>query len=64
MNYVTMIYKETMDPKKETIESIEPIELEEDEANALRFAKLYQLQLPADLKKTTTYRTYKVKVAH
>jgi hypothetical protein len=60
MSYFTLIYKEVMDDG--IIKSIEPIELDPDEQSALKFAKLYQLQLPADLKKTVNFKTHKVRV--
>jgi hypothetical protein len=52
---VSLIYKEIHSKNGELIRA-EVVEADEDEHNAVRYTKLYNLQLPADVKKLTVYK--------
>jgi len=51
---VFFIFKQVMD-KAGNVEKVELIECDTNEQNANRFAKLYGLQTPADLKQKVSY---------
>lgn len=59
--YYNLIYKETY--RAGTLYSLEPIEIDEDENNAHKFAKLYNLQLPLDQKEDVNYRVYSIDIS-
>lgn len=56
------IYKTYMDKDGE-IDKVEIIEFDENEVNAQRFAKLYNLQVPKDMKHTIGYHHYRLRVS-
>lgn len=59
---VTVIYKEILSPVTRNTSKIEVVEIEENEANAVKYAKLYSLQLPPEDKTKVVFRTVQVKV--
>ena len=59
---VNVIYKETTSPVSRNTSKIEIVEIEENEANATKYAKLYGLQLPPDDKTKVIFRTLQVRV--
>ena len=61
--YVNVIYKETITPLTKQVSKVEIIELEEDEHNAIRYAKLYGLQLPTDERGKVNYKSIQVEVS-
>ncbi len=60
--FVNVIYKETMSPVTRNTSKIEIVEVEENEASASKYAKLYSLQLPPDDKAKVVFRTIQVKI--
>lgn len=60
--YATVIYKETLSPINGETLKIEVMEVEARESDAKRYAKLYGLQLPYDLKNKVIFRPIMVKV--
>ena len=56
---VSLIYKEIHSKNGELIRA-EVVEADEDEGNAARYVKLYNLQLPADVKKQTVFKYHNV----
>lgn len=55
------IYKTYLDSDGEEI-SVDIVECDEDEVNAQRFSKLYNLQLPKDLKSKMAYNYMPLRV--
>jgi hypothetical protein len=60
--YANVIYKETMSPITRNIAKVEVVEVEENEANASKYAKLYSLQLPPEDKTKIVFRTIQIKI--
>ncbi len=60
--YANVIYKETQSPVTRNLSKVEVIEVEENEDNANKYAKLYGLQLPPDDKNRIIFRTIQIKV--
>lgn len=58
----SVIYKETLSPITRNASKVEIIEVEESEANASKYCKLYSLQLPPDDKAKVVFRTIQIKV--
>lgn len=49
-----IIYKQTLDNKNK-VSNVEMVECEADETNTIKFTKLYNLQIPHDLRKKVSY---------
>jgi hypothetical protein len=60
--YANVIYKETMSPITRNIVKVDVVEVEENEANASKYAKLYSLQLPPEDKTKIVFRTIQIKI--
>lgn len=58
----SVIYKETLSPVTRNVSKVDIVEVEENEANALKYCKLYALQLPPDDKAKVIFRTIQIKV--
>jgi hypothetical protein len=52
---IFIIYKETKNEKTGQTEKIDIIECDADEANARKFSRLYNLQIPIDMRHKVSY---------
>lgn len=59
---VYCIYKQHMDANGETL-GIDIVETDMNETNAIRFSKLYNLQLPKDMRHVVSFNYFAAKVS-